>query len=151
PIDRATFVQMADRWLREGRARCGPWTGTISQTVTRKLVTPLTEDVIDAQIDIDVQDGDGTAHVTVTGHQSSKGQACESHRDDFKVDVQNIPVELNILVNSDMLGQVGLPGGLPVPANLPPGVPKPDFGPDAYTLIVRVTSDIKGSDHFEDH
>src|SRR5262249_37995481 len=72
PVDRAAFVQMADKWLREANARCGPWNGTVSQTITHKVISPLDEDVLDVQIDIDVKDGDGTAHVKLTGHKYSK-------------------------------------------------------------------------------
>jgi hypothetical protein len=148
-MDRPTFVNLARRWLQDGKARCGPWDGTISQVNALKNISPLVEEVTDIQTDITVKDGEARANVHMTGHTIQKGQACFYRRDDFTADATDLPIDLNILVARDLLTipNFQVPG-LPAP---PQGVPAPPnlFGADTYTFTFRVP-DVKGNDHFEE-
>lgn len=144
PMDRATFVSLARRWIQEGKARCGPWNGTVTQHIVSP--GPTTWDVT---LEITVKDGEARAVAHGVGHMHGSGQGCFMRDDTFTIDTGNttVPVDLSILVNRDLgvaIPQVSLPAGLPA------GIPAPpDFGnANGYMLTLRVTG-IDGNDHWE--
>jgi hypothetical protein len=149
-MDRATFAQLATRWLDAGHARCGPWTGTIAGTFSQTLTTPLTEQVTTIQADIAVDGGDAKAHVTMTQHSTSRGQGCYLRIDDVKIDQKDVPVDLHILVANDLSTIPGFQ--IPTLPALPQGVPAlPNpLGQDTYTLILTLPP-LTGTDTFEEH
>ena len=154
PMDRPTFVQLAQRWLSEGKAKCTPWKGTITQTTTKNLKTPLTEDVTDSTVTITLKDnGDQTAHLHMAGHLYQTGQGCFSARDTYAVDADATP-EVSILVSRDLNSIPGFTPpaapSLPAGVSLPPNVPAPPnlLGGDTYTIVFTVPS-VTGSDHQE--
>jgi len=161
PMSREEFLQKVDAWLRQGDARCGPWKGTISQTTTRNVIAGGNEDVLDAQVDITVEDGDAKAHVTANGHTYSKGQACEYRRDTFNL-TGDTTIDLQLLFNSDMTGGF-LPPGVSIP-NVPNMPNIPGFGPaggagnasaadfesnTGYSMIIK-SGTLKGTDAWEE-
>jgi hypothetical protein len=145
PMDRGQFVSFARRWLQEGKAECGIWNGTISQHIVASGF-----ETWDVTIDIDVKDGEARGQVHGTGHIHQTGQGCFVRDDSLTIDTGNttVGVDLGVLVNSDLL-PTGLPQ-IPVPANLPPGVPPPPlFGSNnGYQLILRITN-VDANDHWE--
>ncbi len=152
PMDREAFLKLAARWVDEGKARCGPWTGTMVETLTQNEVNKSVEQVMNIQIDITVDGGEATAHVTGTGHTISPGPGCQLRRDDISIDQKDVPVDLHIIMAND----IAVPGfQLPSPASIAPGVALPQnvpspFAGDTYTFIVNL-GPVQGTDHFEQH
>jgi hypothetical protein len=156
PMQRPEFLQLASRWLDEGHARCGPWTGTIVETVHQSITGGGAEQVLDFQIDIAVDGGEAKAHVTGSGYTQSRGPGCQLRRDDVSIDQKDVPVDLHIIMANDL----AVPGfqvpSLPSPSqivppgvNVPSNVPSP-FTQDTYSMILTLPP-MQGIDHWEQH
>jgi len=157
PTERGPFIELAKRWLQEGKARCGPWNGSISETISVNRSNQLVEEVSNIQVDIDVKDGDATANVHMTGHQISRGQSCYLRRDDFTVDARDVPLtNFTVFVARDLLNIPGfqvpslpaLPQGAPGAPPIPP--PPNILGSDTYSFTA-VFAPVTGKTHWEEH
>ena len=142
-MDRPTFVNLARRWLQEGKARCSAWSGTITQTIdqTGPMMSKTT-------IQVTVKDGDAIAAVHMTGHRQTTGQGCSMRDDTFTADTDGDLADLTILVNRDLLSVPGFQAP-PLPA-VPPGMPAPpNLGDNnGYSFVLRIPA-VQGNDHWE--
>jgi hypothetical protein len=74
PIERDEFVQMADTWVTQGKARCGSggWNGKINYTQVLSSIEPDRNAGETTTIDVAIVNGQATATVVDKRHETSQ-------------------------------------------------------------------------------
>lgn len=150
PLDQASFVAAAARWVNEGHAECAPhgWSGTIVQQTTLRSVSPGNDMATDLTVTINVIAGQASATVHMVGHTIQDGatiNGCATyHHETFSAD-GTVPAQVEIAVNPPLEG-AELPE-LPPGVTLPPGIPDPRQG--GYFITFGVPQLVRGAHHLE--
>lgn len=149
PMNRAEFVAAASRWIEQGGARCGGWTGSIVQKTALRSHSPGSDLATDITITINVNGGSSTATVHVEGSTVQDGATVNGCRtfnhETFSADGSNLAATVAIAVTPAMAGE-GLPELPPEVAEL--GITMPDFATGGYVITFGVPQ-VKGQHHIE--
>lgn len=106
PIDRDAFVQSANTWVTQGKAQCGSggWNGTINYTLTLSSASPGYDAGETTTIDIVLVNGQATANVIDTKHETSQtppGPGCPVSRHNTGSASGQVPATVNVVPGGD--------------------------------------------------